>query len=258
MDPLEGARIVGAYTTEQGRALPHRTSFSLAIEALNGALADAGMTLDGIDGFCSNVSGWPPNDSYWAYQLNKQWKWSGGGIAPNGVMEACRQITEGNLNAVAIVFASVRPTGTAVAPWLQSHSEWTGWAGSLPDQPVQFGLVAQRYIHEVGERARQAMAEAAATTRSFGAINPDAVYFGRGPFTAEDVLASRYVAKPLTLLMCSAVTDGGCAIILARRERGRQRPAGRAGGMRRIAFNLPRLPGVADARWLLRARAALP
>ena len=219
MDELAGARIVGVYTTEQARSLAPQTSFSLAMEALNGALADAGMTLDEIDGFGSNVSGWPPSDGAWAYQLKRQWKWSGAGVGPSAVLEAASLITRGYLNSAAIVFASVRPTGSTVAPWLQSHSEWTGWAGSLPDQPVQFGLVAQRYIHEVGEHARYAMADVAASTRNFGSINPDAVYSGRGPFTAEDVLSSRPIADPLTLLMCSAVTDGGCAIILTRSDR---------------------------------------
>jgi acetyl-CoA acetyltransferase len=84
---------------------------------------------------------------------------------------------------------------------------------------VQFGLVARRYVHEVGPKAIDAMADVAANTRNFGHINPDAVYFGRGPFSPEEVLASRYIADPLTLLMCSSVTDGGCAIILARKDR---------------------------------------
>src|SRR5262249_23063136 len=112
-----------------------------------------------------------------------------------------------------------RPTNTAIAPWTESHSEWTAWAGAFPVQPVQFGLVARRYIHEVGPHAHHAMAEVAASTRNFGHINPDAVYFGRGPFTAEEGLASRYAAEPLTLLMCSAVNDGGCAMIMTRRDR---------------------------------------
>ena len=221
MDELAGARIAGVYTTKQARSLAPRTGFSLALEALDGALADAGMTLDEIDGFGSSVSGWPPNDGHWARQLRRQWKWSDGGVGPSAVVEASSLITSGYLNAVALVYASVRPTDSAVAPWLQGvySAEWTGWAGSLPNQPVQYGLVAQRYIHEVGEHARYAMADVAASTRNFGSINPDAVYSGRGPFTAEDVLASRPIAGPLTLLMCSAVTDGGCAIIIGRKDR---------------------------------------
>lgn len=224
MDEFGGARIVGAYTTKQSRVLAPMTGFTLAMDALKGALADAGMTLDEIDGFGSNVSGYPAWDAYWAYQLKREFKWAGSGIAPPGLLEAARLITNGHLNAAAIVFASVRPTNTAVPPWAESHSQWTGWAGSLPDQPVQFGLVARRYVHETGPKAIDAMGEIAATIRNYGHRNPDAVYFGRGPFSADEVLASRYVADPLTLLMCSSVTDGGCAIILARADRAKDCP----------------------------------
>lgn len=219
MDEYSGARIAGAFTTVQARVLAPRTGASLALEALKGALDDAGMTLDEIDGFGSNVSGYPAWDAYWAYQLKREFKWAGQGIAIPSLLEAARLITTGYLNAAAIVFSSVRPLHTAVPPWAESHSQWTGWAGSLPDQPVQFGLVARRYVHEVGPKAIDAMGEIAATIRNYGHINPDAVYFGRGPFTAEEVLASRYVADPLTLLMCSSVTDGACAIVIARKDR---------------------------------------
>ena len=47
--PKRQAAIVGVYNTEQGK-LPDRTSFSLQLEAIRGALDDAGMTLDDIDG----------------------------------------------------------------------------------------------------------------------------------------------------------------------------------------------------------------
>jgi len=41
--PQRQAAIVGTYTTEQARIL-ERTSTSLALEAIKGALADAGLT----------------------------------------------------------------------------------------------------------------------------------------------------------------------------------------------------------------------
>jgi acetyl-CoA C-acetyltransferase len=48
--PKRQAAIVGTYTTEQGRSLDHRTSASLEVEAIKGALADAGLTSDDVDG----------------------------------------------------------------------------------------------------------------------------------------------------------------------------------------------------------------
>lgn len=225
MKELQGARIVGVHTTQQARKLAPRTGFSVALEALHGALDDAGMSLDEIDGFGAYVTGgWPPagvgGASYWAYQLKKTFKWAGG-INIGDVLEAARLVTCGYLNAVALTMGMVRPPELINAPWTESHSEWTAWTGAFPVQPVQFGLVAQRYLHEVGPRALEAMAAVAAATRNYGNINPDAVYFGRGPYTPQDVLESRMIASPLTLLMSSTVNDGGCAMVIARADRAR-------------------------------------
>jgi acetyl-CoA acetyltransferase len=218
-DRYADARIVGVGTTKQARSLAPRTSFSVALEALNIALDDAGMTIADLDGFSSYVTDWPTQDQEWAFQLKKNWKWAGRGIDPRAVMEAAAQVSSGRCQAIAIVSGGVRPTTVSVAPWLDHDSQWTAWTGSLPDQPVQFGLVAQRYLHEVGPKALDAMAAVAASTRNFGSINPDAVYFGKGPFTPEDVLSARTIAGPLTLLMCSVVSDGGAAIIITSKER---------------------------------------
>lgn len=217
-NPYENARIVGVHTTEQARRLEGRTSFSLGLEALNGALADAGMEWDDLDGFASHVVGGPSTPQAWADQVNRPWRWMGRSIHLDCLLDACAAVSSGRVNAIAFVMASVRPAD-GVAPWLDHDLQWTSWAGSLPDQPVQFGLVARRYLHEVGDRALDAMATVAASTRNFGSINPDAVYFGRGPFTASDVLDSRPVIDPYTLLMCSAVTDGGGAFIIAHKDR---------------------------------------
>ena len=50
-------------------------------------------------------------------------------------------------------------------------------------------------------------------------MNPEAVYYGRGPFTPEDILNSRMVADPFHLLDCSTTSEGGGAIILTTAER---------------------------------------
>src|SRR5579883_2487865 len=134
MDEFAGARIVGAFNTKQARDLSPRSGYSVALEAMNGALADAGMTLDEIDGFGSYVTGgWPPagpmGNSYWAYLLKKPFKWAGGTSIPD-VLEASRLVTSGYLNAVVLTMGMVRPQGLLNAPWTESHSEWTAWPGA--------------------------------------------------------------------------------------------------------------------------------
>lgn len=48
-----------------------------------------------------------------------------------------------------------------------------------------------------------------------GALNPYAQH--RKQVTAEQVLESRMIADPLTLLMCSSICDGAAAVVLARK-----------------------------------------
>ena len=69
--PQRGAAIVGVYTTAQARSLD-RTSFSLQLEAIKGALADAGLTTDDVDGvvpmqMAEDGGLWP--EQFWAAQF---------------------------------------------------------------------------------------------------------------------------------------------------------------------------------------------
>jgi len=55
--------------------------------------------------------------------------------------------------------------------------------------------------------------------RTNGHHNPEAVYHGRGPFTAEDILASPLIAEPFHLLDCATTSEGGCALVLTGADR---------------------------------------
>lgn len=67
-----------------------------------------------------------------------------------------------------------------------------------------------------------------------GARNPYAQH--KKPVTAEEVLSSRRIADPLTLLMCSSICDGAAAVVVARsgtvNAEGRPRVIVRASAMR--------------------------
>jgi acetyl-CoA acetyltransferase len=66
----------------------------------------------------------------------------------------------------------------------------------------------------------EALAEVAATIRTNGARNPDAVMYGK-PVTPADVLASRMIADPFHLLDCALTSEGGAGIVLTSAERAR-------------------------------------
>jgi acetyl-CoA acyltransferase len=66
-------------------------------------------------------------------------------------------------------------------------------------------------------------ARVAVKNRHNGSMNPLAQY--GTPQTIEEVLASRIVVEPLTLPMCSPVTDGAAAIVLCSEDYARRLPA---------------------------------
>ncbi|GEL18109.1 thiolase family protein [Pseudonocardia asaccharolytica] len=63
-------------------------------------------------------------------------------------------------------------------------------------------------------------AEVAVKSHAHAALNPHAQY--RSPVTVEQVLASRTVAHPLTLLMCSPIGDGAAAVVVCSADRARR------------------------------------
>jgi len=78
--------------------------------------------------------------------------------------------------------------------------------------------MARRHRLTYGTTPEQ-LATVAAVIRTNGHANRDAVYYGRGPFSPGDILASRMIADPFHLLDCATTSEGGCAIVLAKAER---------------------------------------
>ncbi|HSV78469.1 MAG TPA: thiolase family protein [Ramlibacter sp.] len=76
------------------------------------------------------------------------------------------------------------------------------------------------YFAQGGGEARH-LAGIAAKNHSNGALNPRAQF--RAEQTTESVLASRAIVEPLTLLMCSPISDGAAALVLATPEWARTR-----------------------------------
>ncbi len=95
--------------------------------------------------------------------------------------------------------------------------------GTLPlvleDPEVQQGMVmpalyamrARRYLHERGAQPSD-LAEVSVKARRHGAKNPYAQF--RKEVTVEEVLASRYICEPLTLLQCCPTGDGAAAVLV--------------------------------------------
>ena len=77
--------------------------------------------------------------------------------------------------------------------------------------PALYAMRAQRYMHDFG-LTKQQLAGIAVKNRANGALNADAQM--RKPVTLDEVLSSRPVADPFTLLQCCPTGDGAAAIVL--------------------------------------------
>ena len=96
--------------------------------------------------------------------------------------------------------------------------------GSAADLDVVRGAGLQ-FTAVYGMRLRKLMAagtlslddlvDVSVKSHANGALNPNAQH--QKVVTAEDVLASRLIADPLTLLMCSSICDGAAAVVVARK-----------------------------------------
>ncbi len=84
--------------------------------------------------------------------------------------------------------------------------------------PPCFALAAQKHMARYGTTEEQ-MAMVSVKNHNHAAKNPYA-HFQKGA-TLDQVLCSRMISTPFRLFMCSPITDGAAAVILASEERAR-------------------------------------
>jgi acetyl-CoA acetyltransferase len=85
--------------------------------------------------------------------------------------------------------------------------------------PAIYAMRAQRYIHERGASVAD-LAQVSVKARKHGAKNPFAQF--QKEVTVEEVVNSRPIADPLTLLQCCPTGDGAASVLVVS-ERARQR-----------------------------------
>jgi acetyl-CoA acetyltransferase len=207
------AAIVGVHNTPQARRLEDATSRTLLVQAALGALADAGLALEDVDGVNAE-----PDALALIYDLSLGPAWLGRQFGVSAIPEAAAAIETGQADVVLIAAASsgVYRDRASTAPWTRPENEFVAPWGLFT--AAEFALVARRHMVTYGTTPEQ-LARVAATIRNNGHHNPEAVYYRRGPFKPEDILASRMIADPFHLLDCSMTSEGGCAIVVAAADR---------------------------------------
>ncbi|MET7680473.1 OB-fold domain-containing protein [Streptomyces sp. NPDC005423] len=211
---------------------------SLTVDACLAAVADAGLTLDEIDGLSTYPGPTPDGMSEGgitalteALQLRPTWV--------NGAREVPGQIGSITAGMLAVAAGLCRHVLCFRTVWESSHNalvragRWpaaTGRATGMFEWRSPFGAVsaaqwigcnASHYMHRYGV-GREALAAIAVTERAGAARNPEALY--RDPLTLDDYYAARTVTTPFGLYDCDVPCDGAVAVVVSAVETAADRP----------------------------------
>jgi len=238
------AAIVGVGYTDFSRD-SKRTVLQLAMQAIDAALADAGLARRDVDGLLSYSLGDSVPVTTVARALGlDEYGWNndfaGGGSQCASILgDAAMAMAAGLAHTVVIYRALNGRTGKRmgrIALGAGDDGEEQFLAPYGFRGPVNlFALAAQRWLHDRGIGGPD-MAELVVRQRAKAAGNPKALL--REPISVADYLASPMIASPLRRLDCCLETDGACALVVTSPERARQiakrpvfiRAAVRAGG----------------------------
>jgi acetyl-CoA acetyltransferase len=214
------AVIVGAAESDLGEVGPGFTPLDLIGQATERALADAGLEKRDVDGlFSASVYYQMPTLSAGEY-LGIRPRYSdatmmGGSSFISHLLHATAALEAGLCEVALITYASTQLSEGGFRGVSDPPNPYETPYG--PRYPVSmYALAASRHMHEYGTTRKQ-LAEVAVAAREWAKLNPKA--FMRDDLTIEDVLASRIVSSPLSILDCCLVTDGGGALLVTSSER---------------------------------------
>ena len=223
MSIKDKAYIVGAYEHPLRKA-PDKSVAQLHAEVAKGALEDAGLTKDDIDGyFCAGDA---PGANVWsmANYMNLKLRHvdstdMGGCSYLVHVAHAAQAIAAGKCN-VALITLAGRPNSEG-----SSGTQVRERGVNLPDAPYEmpyspvtvnmYAMAAMRHMYEYGTTSEQ-LAWVKVAASHHAQHNPHAML--RNVVTVEEVVNSPMISDPLHRLDCCVVSDGGGALIVAKPE----------------------------------------
>jgi acetyl-CoA acetyltransferase len=126
---------------------------------------------------------------------------------------AYQAIAGGFYDVVCAVGFEKIPKGILPADEFPQWSRVTG----IALYPVLYAWLAQRFMRDYGV-TREQMAKVSIKSHNNAALNPYAHYRDNANLTVEDVLNSRMIADPITVLQIAPVSEGAVATILGAKE----------------------------------------
>ena len=225
------AAIVGFYELPSLRSYGERGPNSVYAELVRGAVRDAGLRLEDVDGL---ITGMPLNSMTLAEALGMKPRFTSatttqGASGATSIVMSAMAVDAGLANYVVCVFAEARPPSSSrlgaeerVQAPASTSTEWEQPYGPVIAANGPYGLIKTRHMWEFGTKDEQ-FAKMAVDQRFNALENENALWKG-SPITIEDVLNSRYVNDPIHLLESVMPVSGGCAAVVTTAERARTLP----------------------------------
>ncbi len=203
-----------------------RDPLSLTVDACLDAVADAGLTLDDIDGLSTypGMAGMGMSEGgvaavEEALRVHPTWINGGGDLpGPGGSVIAAMLAVAGGLCRHVLCFRTVwestfaalglrGPGGGRVSGFRQ----WQAPYGAL-SAANWIAMNANQYLHRYGA-SRQMLGWIALNGRANAARNPAAIY--REPMTMDDYLSARPITSPFGLYDCDVPCDAAIAVVVS-------------------------------------------
>jgi acetyl-CoA acyltransferase len=231
------ATIIGSAGTRCGR-FPDATVASLAIEALDGALADADIDIERVEAifFANALSGLMTGQECVRGQVALRHS-RYGGIPVVNVENACASGSTALHLACMAIDSGMYETVAVVGSEKMSHADRShpirALAGAADvDLLTDDGSSHSVFMESYAERARRRIERYGWSAADFAevvvknrrhAVHNRAAQF-RNTMTVDEVLTSRMITAPLTLPMCSPIGDGAAALVVTGSPNGAAAP----------------------------------
>ena len=218
--------ITGIGMSEIGRRLMV-APLSLTVQACERAIADAGLSLDDIDGLSTypgaGLAGPFGEGGVTALEaaLGLRPTWYNGGpetFGPGGSVIAAMLAVAGGLARHVLCFrtlweathAELLRTGQ-LGPPDGRYASWM-WPFGATSAAHTLAQNAQRHFHRYGT-TRETLGWIALNQRANAALNPTAIY--RDPLSMREYLEARLITTPFGLFDCDVPCDGAVAVIVS-------------------------------------------
>jgi acetyl-CoA C-acetyltransferase len=217
------AYIAGAFE-HPARKAPGKSVAQLHAECAKGALEDAGLSKDDIDGyFCAGdapgLGGLNLADYMGLRVRHIDSTETGGSSYLIHVAHAAQAIATGKCT-IALITLAGRPRSEG-----SSGTQLRTYGVNMPDEPFEipygavtvnlYAMTAMRHMYEFRTTPEQ-LAWVKVAASHHAQHNPHAML--RDVVTVEDVINSPMISDPLHRLDCCVVSDGGGALIVTRPE----------------------------------------